>query len=315
MPVPPLISCIALLDEFPWNHHIPWRDSLDSALQICDELIIVLGGRPHCSPDIPIRRHLKSLLEVNRPRLHIVDLSWPAEWSWMFIAHALNIGLLHARGDWACRLLMDELFPVEQRPALRDALRKTQRNVVSLCRSYVLGKDLLYPAVVKPFFFRRNAGWVYGRVSPDSPDALMFDNPVRLGFWGKRKFQKTHPDNYLSLFPLPPLGERNSYRSQMQESEAFILNTDVTFCSAEELLLQKYESKKGYERLPGQYRKPLDKSPEEVVAEHLAKIERFMTSENIVRYSGMPEGVVRLFRETDAQHAPILKLLSQTQVI
>jgi len=304
---PPLISCLMLLDEFPWNRHIPWKESVVSALAVCDEVICILGDREYAGYDIPVREYLEQL--PKSPAVRVVRLSWPVDWSWMFIAQALNIGLLQAKGTWACRLLMDEIFPQEQKDLIRQSLQKTQADVISISRNYVLGADKMFPAGIKPFFFRRNAGYAYGRVCPEQVDAVMFDNPVRLGFWEKLKFRTTRPANYLSRYPLPPSGTRDFLKAS-EDIPAFILNTDVTFCSSEEILAQKYASKAGYDRLPGKYAKRfLGKPREQVVKDALEKIRRFMASPNVLTYENMPQAIQGMFHSGDDSDKPFLKLM------
>lgn len=144
MSTTPLLSRIFLLDEFPWNHHVPWKAALASALQVVDEVIVVLGQRKHTGKDIPVRHHLKTL--PAKAKLKVVSLTWPNGWKWMFIAHALNVGLLHASGKWICRLLMDEIFPDDMEDKIHRELR-IPGSLEHWChRDYVLGRDKIYPA-------------------------------------------------------------------------------------------------------------------------------------------------------------------------
>lgn len=212
----PLLSCVILLDEFPWNHHIPWRASLASALRVADEVIVVLGHRKHVGKDIPVRHHLKTLSA--KTKLKVISLTWPDDWNWMFIAHALNMGLLHASGKWICRLLMDEIFPDGMEDKIHSELRMPGAPVRWCHRDYVLGRDKLYPAGAKPFFFRRGCRYVYGRVDSSCQDAVMFDNPVMLSFSSACKFFLSRKD-YLMSWPLPPLGKRDFKRERERERD------------------------------------------------------------------------------------------------
>ena len=217
----PLLSCVILLDEFPWNHHIPWRASLASALRVADEVIVVLGHRKHVGKDIPVRHHLKTLSA--KTKLKVISLTWPDDWNWMFIAHALNMGLLHASGKWICRLLMDEIFPDGMEDKIHSELRMPGAPVRWCHRDYVLGRDKLYPAGAKPFFFRRGCRYVYGRVDSSCQDAVMFDNPVMLSFSSACKFFLSRKD-YLMSWPLPPLGKRDFKRERERERERETFN-------------------------------------------------------------------------------------------
>ena len=170
------LSCIFLIDEFPWNDYIPWKISLNSALNISDEIIVVKGNKNYSSTKESVDSYIKRL---NNDKIKIIEYSWTEKFSWFEIAHALNFGLLSCTGDWCFRLLMDEIAPYEQFHNITHKLTKLNKyDVVSIGRYYLIGNAYVYPYIQKEFFFRNKSNYVYGRVNQEQESSLLYDNPV-----------------------------------------------------------------------------------------------------------------------------------------
>jgi hypothetical protein len=297
-------------DEFPWNVNIPWKEALASACALADETIIVLGGRKHIGSDTPVRKHLATF--EHKHKCKVIDHVWPEDWSWMQIAHALNMGLLHSSGKWVFRLLMDEFFPLDQVPSLRSLLDRTKKDVVWAGRHYIAGKQAISPYLYKPFFFRRAWRYAYGRVKPDGDMPLMFDNPVELNIPDAIKMRFAYNAAYLKRFRLPPLGTREEISRNAEMSAFFILNSDVSFYSKEELITQKIQSQEGYARLPDGYKKKNNLSAKNALESHLQRLQSIFSKVGVTEYQAMPECLQNFMAaRADPEKYPVASFLSK----
>lgn len=98
----------------PDKRNDPYRECINSALDLVDELIIVDGGiTDKWRENIP-----------NSSKLKIVKRRWPEEFTWDFISEQFNYGLRHCFGDWAIRIDCDYIFHEDHIDLIRRGLEE-----------------------------------------------------------------------------------------------------------------------------------------------------------------------------------------------
>ena len=249
------LSCIYLLDEFPWNDYVPWRLTLDSAVAVADEVVIVKGNRKAEQVVVHVDDYLDS---VNQKKIKIIPYTWKDDFSWFEIAHALNAGLRHCSGNWCFRLLMDEFIPFEQFQHFTSELRHLrQYDVISVGRYNLLGPHRVNPAAAQDMFFQPERGYCYGRAASDSEMFLLFDSPVKIASpQDAAVIAAKDAAGYQQRFDVyPPLGVRQTDPARIMALRKFFINTDVYYVPDDLIKQQKMQSVKGYHNLPAEYRR------------------------------------------------------------
>lgn len=302
------LCCIYLIDEFAWNDYIPWQESLKSVANIVDELIIVKGTRDYSSKGESVNKFLEN---IKQPKIKVIDCPWPENFSWLDIAHALNIGLLHCKSDWCFRLLMDEVLPLKDFKDIKKVLSKIKNyDVATVGRYYLLGDSHIYPYIEKELFFRNKKNFVFGRVLFQENMPLIFDNPIKLDGSNVDFFALT-PSQYKKIYPVyPPLGKRDSYK-KIKKLDKFIINTDVNFLPEEMIIRQKKESFGGYLNLPKEYgdkcqNKNIDM--DDIIPDHLTKIRKMLNQKNKIIKISLSDDMKRFVNQFPHSHNSIQKL-------
>ncbi len=302
------VSCIYLIDEFEWNDYIPWQVSFNSALAIADEVVVVKGNRPHTCKGESIAGFLKKLSD---PKIKVIDYTWPQNFSWFDIAHALNAGLLNCRYEWCFRLLMDEIIPFGKFRELKKILKNSASyDILRVGRCYQLGDRHLYPYIQKELFFRNNSQYAYGRVAPSKRQPLLFDNPVKLT--ERTDFFKLTVASYQKKFPsYPPLGERDYNDVKTKNLTLFIINTDVNYLPDSILIKQKRQSTGGYFNLPAEYKGLYRKDIKDasIIDDHRTKIKKMLKSNKKIKYYKMPPELLDFTKQFGAEHNSVQRLI------
>ena len=111
-------------------HGYPFRESITSALPICDEFIVVVGPTEDGT--------VEALNELGDPRIKIVRSQWnPHVWTYAF-GQQSNIGLFNCTGDWALYIQGDEVLHENDYELLRSQMHKhlDNKNVEGLAFDY-----------------------------------------------------------------------------------------------------------------------------------------------------------------------------------
>ena len=304
------LSCIYLLDEFAWNNYVPWQLTLDSALAIADEVVIVRGN--HTAPNVAV--HIDDYLaRLGNAKIKIVPYAWKDDFSWFEIAHALNAGLLQCSGNWCFRLLMDEFIPYEQFQHIKSELRHLQKyDVMNIGRYNLLGSHRLCPVATQDMFFQPERGYCYGRAASDSEMVLLFDSPVNVASpQDAAMIAAKDAAGYRQRFDAyPPLGVRQTDPVRIMALRKFFINTDVYYVPDNLIKQQKMQSVKGYHNLPAEYRRQDFVHMEEaevIFQQYLRKVQAMVQSPQTFEYHP-PQPLLDFITRFAPQHNSLTRL-------
>lgn len=308
-----LLSAIYLIDEFPHLDYVPWKESIDSVLRIADEIIVVHGGKRDGEGGRPAYQYL---VDLQDPRIRILEFPWPAIFDWRQIARSCTFGHLHARGKWCFRVLADEVLPPEL-SKIRDELEFAPQEVkiVSVSRWYLLGNKYACPFHDKPLFLRNDKSVGYGTVNPaqgDGASYLLYDDPMDTDHWfdGSQKIDIRSSSILRDpkgmdrlLHGETPLGYRGPEVDAYTKTLPFgILNVDVNFFPDKMLLEQKSLSQEGYQRLPLEYPHRHVKTPEQLAEALLVKIRGMLWRCQLIEVSLPEQLLVFIDRHDNVQN-------------
>lgn len=94
----------------------PFRESIKSALPICDEFIVVVGEIEDGTAE--------AVAAIGDPKIKIYRSTWnPHVWVYAF-AQQTNIGLFNCTGDWAFSIQGDEVIHEDDYETLRASMEK-----------------------------------------------------------------------------------------------------------------------------------------------------------------------------------------------
>lgn len=94
----------------------PFRESIKSALPICDEFIVVVGEREDGTAE--------AVAAIRDPKIKIYRSTWnPHVWVYAF-AQQTNIALFNCTGDWAFSIQGDEVIHEDDYETLRASMKK-----------------------------------------------------------------------------------------------------------------------------------------------------------------------------------------------
>lgn len=98
----------------------PFRESITSALPLCDEFIVVVGPTEDGT--------CEALLALGDPRIKIVRSQWnPHVWTYVY-GQQSNIALANCTGDWAFYIQGDEVIHEDDYELLRSQMLKHLDN-------------------------------------------------------------------------------------------------------------------------------------------------------------------------------------------
>jgi glycosyltransferase involved in cell wall biosynthesis len=99
----------------------PFRESIRSALPICDEFVVVVGPAED--------ETVEALKELDDPKIKIFRSAWnPNFKSWYIYGQQANIALFNCTGDWAFYIQGDEVIHEDDYDTLRSSMRKHLDN-------------------------------------------------------------------------------------------------------------------------------------------------------------------------------------------
>ena len=110
----------------------PFRESIRSALPVCDEFVVVVGPAEDGT--------VEALEELNDPKIKIYRSMWnPNFRSWYVYVQQANIALFNCTGDWAFYIQGDEIIHEDDYGTLRSSMEKhlDNPNVEGLAFDYV----------------------------------------------------------------------------------------------------------------------------------------------------------------------------------
>lgn len=253
---------------------IPWLESLQSVQAICDELIVVDGGSTDATLEI-----MNSKLD--KSRLTVLNFPWPDNFNWTQFALNYAYGKEHIKTEWGLFFTWDEIFPKYDFTKL-DSLSK-EVHYVRNYRMYVLGKDLVYPYIKKENIFRNIKDITFGIINHQEGPKSNFRDFGRLincsKWFDGRKYidiigeNPPYKGNYLDLLRQGqyPRGYRDMKR--VADFGWKFYNTDVSFCSNENILKRKTISAEGYRNLPNHYNLPV---PDDIMESYRGKIKNLL---------------------------------------
>lgn len=140
----------------------PWRESLQQALLVFDEIVIVCGDE----------NDMNLVKSLNSDHLHITYLNWPQpDWCYCELARHLNAGLDYARTlapDWIFRFDIDTFVHEADRNQLYKelGLAKTRKKAVCLIEKYQFHlADRCYQKGKVPFIINPDSPIIYGKAN------------------------------------------------------------------------------------------------------------------------------------------------------
>lgn len=101
-----------------WGY--PYLESIQSFLDLCDEVIVVNGAEP----DDGSVEEIKKLRGAEK--LKIIYEPWPDDWIWDQLAISLQRGFAACSGDWAFKFDVDYVFNPEKIAYLREVIEKCE---------------------------------------------------------------------------------------------------------------------------------------------------------------------------------------------
>lgn len=104
------------------TYDYPFIESIQSALPLCDEFIMVIGDSTDGTRE--------AVEALNNPKIKIVDTIWDeqAREKGLIFAQQSNIGLDHITGDWALHIQADEVLHEKDYPAIKKAMEENLNN-------------------------------------------------------------------------------------------------------------------------------------------------------------------------------------------
>ncbi len=125
------VSCFTFLNEAVKRGY-PFRESIRSALPVCDEFVVVVGPAEDGT--------VEALRELNEPKISIYRSMWnPNFRNWYVYGQQANIALFNCTGDWAFYIQGDEILHEKDYDVLRVSMQKHLDNpeVEALAFDYV----------------------------------------------------------------------------------------------------------------------------------------------------------------------------------
>jgi glycosyltransferase involved in cell wall biosynthesis len=104
-----------------WGY--PYLESIQSFIDLCDEVVIVNGATP--ANDDGSIEEIKKLKGAEK--IKIIDFEWPDNWLWDQIAISLQKGYENCTGDWVFKFDVDHVFPPEKKFYLREIIEKCEK--------------------------------------------------------------------------------------------------------------------------------------------------------------------------------------------
>ena len=99
----------------------PFRESIRSALPVCDEFVVVVGPAEDGT--------VEALEELNDPKIKIYRSMWnPNFRSWYVYGQQANIALFNCTGDWAFYIQGDEVIHEDDYEVLLSTMEKHLNN-------------------------------------------------------------------------------------------------------------------------------------------------------------------------------------------
>lgn len=266
---------------------IPWVESLLSVQAICDHLIIVDGKSTDQTIEI-----IKSKLDSSR--LTILEFDWPENSNWLQFARSYAYGKEFVKTDWVLFFTWDEIFPQWDFKKL-DVISPDIHYVTNL-RQYVLSPQHVYPYIKKENLFRNLKDITFGIVNYLEGAKANFRDFGRLincsqWFDGTKliNIKDTnipYQKDYLQLLQQGqiPKGYRDLKRVVDLGWEFY--NTDVTFCSNEQILKRKTISYNNYKTLPLHYQ--LKSYPTDILETTRLKIRNMLQQKKKLQLRQLP---------------------------
>lgn len=103
-----------------WGY--PYLESIQSFLDLCDEVVVVNG----VEPDDGSVEEIKKLRGAEK--LKIIYEPWPDDWIWDQLGISLQRGFAECQGDWVFKFDVDYVFDSEKISYLRDVIDKCERR-------------------------------------------------------------------------------------------------------------------------------------------------------------------------------------------
>lgn len=104
-----------------WGY--PYLESIQSFLDLCDEVVVVTGVMAHEDDG--------SIIEIKKLRgaekIKIVYEPWPDEWIWDQLAVSLQAGFAACSGDWRFKFDVDYVFNPDHIKLLRELIDKCEK--------------------------------------------------------------------------------------------------------------------------------------------------------------------------------------------
>lgn len=174
------ISSFVVITE-PEQRQDPWLESIASAINFSDEVVVVDGSSEKTFYDN--REKLKRIDSAYKPIIKHLNYLWDRRnWSWVELPKHLNYGLRHCTGDWAIRFDADYVFPGEWMYELRSWLQGYNNRRVATFQKYssVLSRRFYQKGGVQ-LGINKNAGDIeFGRATDNYTDLCV--PIVREGF-------------------------------------------------------------------------------------------------------------------------------------
>ena len=109
----------------PEKRQDPYLEAISCYMDFADEIVIVNGGNKDIYQKIAEGLNLG---DIQQEKIKIIEMSWPAEWSWEELPKHLNAGLATCTGDWIIKLDIDQFFHENNIEEIRSRLSRIHKN-------------------------------------------------------------------------------------------------------------------------------------------------------------------------------------------
>jgi len=105
-----------------FTYGVPFLESIQSVLPICDEFIAVVGDSTDGTRE--------AIENLNNPKIKIIDTIWDDNLrkEGKIFAQQSNIGLDHCSGDWVFHIQADEVIHEKDLPKIKEYINKYNNN-------------------------------------------------------------------------------------------------------------------------------------------------------------------------------------------
>ncbi|MCF7866686.1 class I SAM-dependent methyltransferase [Candidatus Woesearchaeota archaeon] len=250
---------VAVYDYEPMDC-ILYKESLSSAFNACDKLIIVYGGNLRKDNKSPVLDYLKK----TKNRFLILYYNWPKEYNWTQFAKSYEYGKSHIDSKWGFFFTCDEIFSPKFK-LIKWFIKYIPNHIwyINIIRLFLTSKKTGSKYNSKRIYFRNKDEINFGIISADEPvnsNYRDFGRIINITKW-RKKHKYIHINEKMNHFNIIKnarkgillKGFRDTKKNRTLNLPVYYINTHLLFCKKELAVAAKIRSNKGYLNLPKRY--------------------------------------------------------------